>query len=146
LLLDLPAGGPLHARLTGALRKAIRDGRLPAGSRLPSSRTMAAELGCSRWVVTEAYGQLAAEGYLDGQTGSGTRVRLAAVPAHIAAPARASAAAVTIDLAPGLPDLRAFPVTRWITAVRAPPRSRSPTSATPTRQAIRCCARYLAAT
>jgi GntR family transcriptional regulator / MocR family aminotransferase len=118
LLLDLPAGGPLHARLTGALRKAIRDGRLPAGSRLPSSRTMAAELGCSRWVVTEAYGQLAAEGYLDGQTGSGTRVRLAAVPAHIAAPARASAA-VTIDLAPGLPDLRAFPVTRWITAVRA---------------------------
>jgi GntR family transcriptional regulator/MocR family aminotransferase len=119
LLLDLPAGGPLHARLTGALRKAIRDGRLPAGSRLPSSRTMAAELGCSRWVVTEAYGQLAAEGYLDGQTGSGTRVRLAAAPAHIAAPARASAAAVTIDLAPGLPDLRAFPVTRWITAVRA---------------------------
>ena len=80
---------------------------------------MAAEIGCSRWVVTEAYGQLAAEGYLDGQTGSGTRVRMAGVPAAAAAPARAAAAEVAIDLAPGLPDLRAFPVTRWVAAVRA---------------------------
>jgi GntR family transcriptional regulator / MocR family aminotransferase len=120
LLLDLPAGGPLHARLAGALRVAIGDGRLRAGSRLPSSRSMAAELGCSRWVVTEAYGQLAAEGYLDGQAGSGTRVRMAAAaPVHVLPPERTSAADAAIDLAPGLPDLRAFPVTRWVAAVRA---------------------------
>jgi GntR family transcriptional regulator / MocR family aminotransferase len=119
LLLDLRADGPLHARLTDAVREAIRDGRLQAGSRLPSSRSMAAELGCSRWVVTESYGQLAAEGYLDGQTGSGTRVRMAGVPAAAAAPARITAADLAIDLAPGLPDLRAFPVTRWVAAVRA---------------------------
>ena len=58
--------GPLHARLSGALREAIRDRRLPAGSALPPSRTLAEDLGCSRWVVTEAYAQLAAEGYLEG--------------------------------------------------------------------------------
>ncbi|HXL90059.1 MAG TPA: GntR family transcriptional regulator [Streptosporangiaceae bacterium] len=119
MLLNLRADGPLHARLTDAVREAIRDGRVHAGSRLPSSRSMAAELGCSRWVVTEAYGQLAAEGYLDGQTGSGTRVRMDGVPAAAAAPARAGAANAAIDLAPGLPDLRAFPVTRWVAAVRA---------------------------
>jgi len=54
--------GPLHARLSSALREAIRDGRLPAGSALPPSRALAEDLGCSRWVVTEAYAQLAAEG------------------------------------------------------------------------------------
>src|SRR4029453_16922637 len=53
--------GPLHARLSGALREAIREGRLPAGSALPPSRVLAEDLGCSRWVVTEAYAQLAAE-------------------------------------------------------------------------------------
>ena len=119
MLLDLHQGGPLHARLTDALREAIRDGRLRAGSRLPSSRDMSAELGCSRWVVTEAYGQLAAEGYLDGQIGSGTRVRMTAAPAHVAPPERARDLPPPIDLAPGLPDLRAFPVTRWVAAVRA---------------------------
>jgi GntR family transcriptional regulator/MocR family aminotransferase len=33
------------------------------------------EPGCSRWVVSEAYAQLAAEGYLEARVGSGTRVR-----------------------------------------------------------------------
>jgi GntR family transcriptional regulator/MocR family aminotransferase len=126
LLLDLQAAaghlpGPLHGRLTDALREAIREGRLRAGSLLPSSRVLAAELGCSRWVVTQAYAQLAAEGYLDGQIGSGTRVRMtgAETPASGAVPAPSGPARTAIDLAPGLPDLRAFPVTRWVTAVRA---------------------------
>src|SRR4029453_14010840 len=67
--------GPLHARLSGALREAIREGRLPAGSALPPSRVLAEDLGCSRWVVTEAYAQLAAEGYLEARGGSGPRAR-----------------------------------------------------------------------
>ena len=52
--LDLgPDGsGPLHERLARALREAIRSSRLPAGSLLPPSRVLAADLGCSRWVVT----------------------------------------------------------------------------------------------
>jgi DNA-binding transcriptional MocR family regulator len=62
-------------RLSAALREAIRDGRLPAGSALPPSRALAESLGCSRWVVTEAYAQLAAEGYLEARVGSGIRVR-----------------------------------------------------------------------
>jgi len=54
-----------------ALREAIRDGRLPAGSRLPSSRDLAAQLGVARGTVTLAYAQLTAEGYLVAQAGSG---------------------------------------------------------------------------
>ena len=112
--------GPLHARLSGALREAIRDRRLPAGSALPPSRTLAEDLGCSRWVVTEAYAQLAAEGYLEARVGSGTRVRsltrdAAGRPHPEGAPARAP----RIDLAPGLPDLRAFPLARWVAALRS---------------------------
>lgn len=76
-LLDLDAqpAGPLHDRLRRALRSAIVSGRIAAGSALPPSRTLAADLGCSRWVVTEAYAQLAAEGYLEARAGSATRVR-----------------------------------------------------------------------
>jgi GntR family transcriptional regulator / MocR family aminotransferase len=112
--------GPLHARLSGALREAIRDGRLPPGSALPPSRALAEDLGCSRWVVTEAYAQLAAEGYVDTRVGSGTRVRpgggaAAGRPAPQAPPAWVP----RIDLAPGLPDLRAFPLGRWVSALRS---------------------------
>ena len=121
-LLELGEGrhGPLHVRLSGAIREAIRGGRLPAGSALPPSRELAADLGCSRWVVTEAYAQLAAEGYVEARVGSGTRVRplgraAAADPAAEAPPALAP----RIDLAPGLPDLRAFPLGRWVAALRS---------------------------
>src|SRR5579875_2189762 len=73
-LLRLDGAGPLHQRLESALRQAIRSGRLATGSALPPSRVLAGELGCSRWAVTEAYGQLVAEGYLRAQVGSATRV------------------------------------------------------------------------
>src|SRR4051812_44982603 len=46
------------------IREAIRGGSLRPGVRLPSSRTLAAQLGVSRGVITEAYEQLAAQGYL----------------------------------------------------------------------------------
>src|SRR5215213_7874561 len=112
--------GPLHARLSGALREAIRDRRLPAGSVLPPSRALAEDLGCSRWVVTEAYAQLAAEGYLEGRVGSGTRVRpLGQDDAGRLVPEVAPARAPRIDLAPGLPDLRSFPLARWVAALRS---------------------------
>ncbi|WP_143569354.1 GntR family transcriptional regulator, partial [Streptomyces acidiscabies] len=57
-----------------ALREAIRAGRLAAGTRLPSSRDLAADLGVSRGLVTEAYEQLTAEGYLRSGRGAGTWV------------------------------------------------------------------------
>ncbi|XVQ09525.1 PLP-dependent aminotransferase family protein [Spirillospora sp. CA-255316] len=52
----------------------MREGRLLAGERLPSSRALAGLLGVSRTVVMEAYGQLYAEGWLEGRHGSGTFV------------------------------------------------------------------------
>ncbi len=122
LLLDLgaEAAGPRHARLARALREAIRRGRLAPGTALPPSRVLAAELGCSRWVVTEAYAQLAAEGYLEATVGSGTRVRrLAAAPAPPGLGAAAPAPPAPLDMAPGLPDLRAFPLRGWLAALRS---------------------------
>jgi GntR family transcriptional regulator/MocR family aminotransferase len=145
LLLDLDGPGPLHARLAGALRSAIRDGRLRPDSALPPSRVLAAELGCSRWVVTQAYAELAIAGYLETRTGSGTWVRpldgrsgqagpaplpasrasASRAPARRAPASRAPTARVPtvrepgIDMAPGLPDLRLFPVARWAAAIRS---------------------------
>ena len=123
-LLDLgnTGSGPMHARLCQSLRSAVRSGLLPEGAALPPSRDMAASLGCSRWVVTEAYEQLVAEGYLDSRVGSGTRVKRAdELATHdVAVPVgRPPAAGAPIDLAPGLPDLRHFPLSGWLSALRS---------------------------
>src|ERR1035438_8603480 len=72
--LDRSASQPLRAQLEASLREAIRGGRLRAGERLPSSRKLARELGVSRGMVQDCYGQLLAEGYLTSRTGSATRV------------------------------------------------------------------------
>ena len=72
--LDRSAREPLRAQLEASLREAIRGGRLRAGERLPSSRELARELGISRGMVQDCYGQLLAEGYLISRTGSATRV------------------------------------------------------------------------
>ncbi|GIF77140.1 MocR-like pyridoxine biosynthesis transcription factor PdxR [Asanoa siamensis] len=120
-LLDLaPGAGPAHQRLARALRAAIRDGRLPTGAAVPPSRALAEELGCSRWVVTEAYGQLVTEGYLAARVGSATRVAWTPDdPPRGTRPPRPRAPAARYDLAPGLPDVRAFPRRRWADAVGA---------------------------
>jgi GntR family transcriptional regulator/MocR family aminotransferase len=55
-----------------SLQKAILEGRLRSGDRLPASRLMAKELAISRNTVMIAFEQLAAEGYLESLTGSGT--------------------------------------------------------------------------
>jgi GntR family transcriptional regulator/MocR family aminotransferase len=119
LLLPLERGdGPLHARLEQSLREAIRTGRLVPGTALPSTRALARELGISRGVVFEAYGQLAAEGYLVARQGSATRVaERSAAPAPRGRPARMLTPGVH-DLLPGRPDLAAFPRDVWLSAWR----------------------------
>ncbi|WNV85954.1 PLP-dependent aminotransferase family protein [Umezawaea sp. Da 62-37] len=120
VLLDLsgPAGAR-HERLAGALRSAVRDGVLPVGTALPPSRKLATDLGCSRWLVTQAYGQLVAEGYLEARTGAATRVSWSPGRDERRPPAARVAAPVPrYDLAPGVPDLRAFPRRRWADALR----------------------------
>ena len=78
--LELPLAadrdGPdaLTSQIAGQLRDALADGRLATGERLPSTRTLAVLLGVSRTVVTAAYAQLFAEGWVEGRHGSGTFV------------------------------------------------------------------------
>jgi GntR family transcriptional regulator / MocR family aminotransferase len=68
------AGGALTSQLVAQLREALADGRLATGERLPSTRALAGLLGVSRTVVTGAYAQLFAEGWIEGRHGSGTYV------------------------------------------------------------------------
>ncbi|MBP2321947.1 GntR family transcriptional regulator/MocR family aminotransferase [Kibdelosporangium banguiense] len=117
VLLDVSGRGARHEQLARALRKAIRDGVLGQGAALPPSRKLADDLSCSRWVVTQAYAQLVAEGYLVARTGSATRVSWSGVLDR-SVPPRPSPSPPRYDLAPGLPDLRAFPRRRWADALR----------------------------
>ena len=111
---------PLTSQITGQLRDALAAGRLATGERLPSTRTLAEQLGVSRTVVTGAYAQLFAEGWVEGRHGSGTyvadgapgrpRANSATQPAapgdHAAVAARdrmlAPSVAPMIDLRPGI--------------------------------------------
>ncbi|MEO7718760.1 MAG: PLP-dependent aminotransferase family protein [Capsulimonas sp.] len=74
LSLDRTQGTPLYRQLYDGLRDAILTQRLMPGERLPSTRTLAEELGVSRRTVVDAFLQLYAEGYLDGRIGAGTYV------------------------------------------------------------------------
>ena len=64
----------LPRQIAAQIRRAILDGRLPPGSRLPSTRALAQALGVSRNVALAAYDDLHAEGYIEGRHGSGTYV------------------------------------------------------------------------
>ena len=131
--LDRSASQPLRAQLEESLREAIRGGRLRTGERLPSSRELARELGVSRGMVQDCYGQLLAEGYLTSRTGSATRVAgfsgqqagdqpvagLAVVPPSVSSPGRhPSETPLIADFQPGVPDLSSFPRTDWAWAIK----------------------------
>ena len=73
LHLEVGPGGR-RTSIEEALRRAIRDGRLATGTRVPSSRVLARDLCVARGTVTEAYDQLVAEGWLAARQGSGTVV------------------------------------------------------------------------
>jgi GntR family transcriptional regulator/MocR family aminotransferase len=65
---------PLYQQLYDELRAAILSGRLAAGTRLPSTRTLADQLAISRNTVMSAFDQLMAEGYIESGVGDGTYV------------------------------------------------------------------------
>ncbi len=141
--LDGAAGASRQTRVASYFRDAILDGRAAAGSQLPSSRVLAAELGVSRQTVVLAYDVLIAEGFATSRPGAGLFVPAAlpvqalphgdaqdapAVPA--ADPARAtpelsrrgrSLAGLSVTparrdpglLAPGVPALDLFPHATW---------------------------------
>ena len=72
--ITLDSAMPLYRQVYDGLREAILDGRLKGGERLPSTRTLAAELKISRNTVLAAFDQLLSEGYLQGARGSGTYI------------------------------------------------------------------------
>ena len=132
-LLDSPlatTGGrhTLQRQLLQRLKQAILDGRLPPGSRLPASRTLAEQLAISRNTVLLAYAQLTAEGYVRADR-QGTRIAplppaadARAAPAPPSAPAARRVAGITpgtvhtdpgVALRPGTPALSHFPLGAW---------------------------------
>ncbi|PJG58114.1 PLP-dependent aminotransferase family protein [Aeromonas cavernicola] len=125
-----PTSLPLHEQLVRTLRSAILAGHLPMHSRLPASRTLAADLAVSRSTVELAYGRLEAEGYLTRKAGAGSFVALAVTtpsprPAQsIAGLSRRGLAVaasgachdipqVGLSFASSQPDPRLFPHSLW---------------------------------
>ncbi|MET4925873.1 PLP-dependent aminotransferase family protein [Streptomyces sp. PSRA5] len=104
-----------------ALREAVRTGRLAPGTRLPSSRSLAADLGIARNTVADAYAELVAEGWLTARQGSVTRVARRAAPRTPAPggpPARPVHRRPRHNLRAGTPDLGSFPRADWLAASR----------------------------
>ncbi|RKQ92793.1 GntR family transcriptional regulator [Solirubrobacter pauli] len=132
--LDRSRPEPLRAQLEDAICAAIDNGGLPPGTRLPASRVLAEALHVSRGVVSEAYAQLAAEGWIEVRHGAAPVVRQ--VPAAGlgqrdasgtsgeragAGDARGVATSRLVprlDLTATAPDLSAFPRRAWATALR----------------------------
>ncbi|MFG2457232.1 PLP-dependent aminotransferase family protein [Streptomyces sp. NPDC048523] len=123
LHLELSGPGSRRAALIGALRDAVRSGRLAPGTRLPPYRSLAADLGVARNTVADAYAELVAEGWLTARQGSGTRVaeRTGALqpavrgtePVH-----RPRARSARHDLRQGTPDVSGFPRSAWLASYR----------------------------
>jgi GntR family transcriptional regulator/MocR family aminotransferase len=127
LLVALERGnGPLQRQLENQLRALIRSGRLAAGDRLPASRALAGDLGVSRGVVSDAYMQLAAEGWLLVTPRTSPRVApfKGSDPSTVRSHKKPCSAedrfvkgsdpGVRYDLRPGRPDLARFPRADWV--------------------------------
>jgi GntR family transcriptional regulator/MocR family aminotransferase len=124
---------PLHRQLYEAMRRAILEGKLSAGDRLPSSRELTQDLQLSRNTVVAALNQLGVEGYLVSRVGSGTYVNDNVPKAFARTPharatsgqaplsRRGSALSTTFcatqlevqPFTPGVADFSAFPVALW---------------------------------
>ena len=138
--LQLEGEGSLQEQLYRALQQRIVSGRLASGVRLPASRYLAASLGVSRNTVSVALDQLKAEGYLDSRVGSGVFVseqlprRLEATSEVVTVSERQLShlsdygsvlSQVPVEpgikdmpFAPGVPDLKAFPMAVWSRVMR----------------------------
>lgn len=110
-----------------ALRQAILEKRLPAGCRLPSTRTLAQRWGLSRGTLEVVFDRLRSEGYVSRASGSGTRVCAVVPDLYLSAPVRAAVPIVSeseppyppLSVRAGQPfvarlaDPALFPLQRW---------------------------------
>ncbi|MGA9620038.1 MAG: PLP-dependent aminotransferase family protein [Serratia proteamaculans] len=124
LRLDSRLADPLYRQIYLRIKDAIAQGTLSAGSRLPSVRGLASDLGVARATVESAYAQLVAEGFLQSRGQAGTyvspqlqnlpvRAALAVepLPTVTANPLHPNGATPPFQL--GLPALDAFPRAQW---------------------------------
>ncbi len=102
-------GTPLHVQVSAQLRANIQRGVLRPGARLPSARTLAADLRVSRNTVDAAFAQLRAEGLIERRVGAGTvvsatisQVSPSVEPSRTAAVRRVTAVAETRRLGESL--------------------------------------------
>jgi GntR family transcriptional regulator/MocR family aminotransferase len=121
LTVDRGEARTLGEQIEIQLRRAIQQGQLRAGGRLPSTRDLARQLSVSRRVTVDAYSQLAAEGYLIVQQGAHPRVADGAQrspsPSAPLTPL-ASAPPPRFDFRPARPDVSAFPRRAWARCLR----------------------------
>src|SRR5262245_6112806 len=68
---------PIYVRVADALERDVRAGTLISGSRLPTHRDLARDLGITPVTVTRAYAEAARRGLVEASTGRGTYVRTA---------------------------------------------------------------------
>jgi len=90
--LELSTNGstlPLYQQIYERIRETILSGALAPGTKLPSTRTLASDLGLSRNTVEVAFMQLEAEGFLVRQVGAGTYVSLT-IPEYVKPPKSAA--------------------------------------------------------
>ncbi|MGR2752519.1 GntR family transcriptional regulator [Agromyces arachidis] len=88
---DVDSPTPPYEQLRMQVVDAVRDGRLAAGSKLPTVRGLADELGLAANTVARAYRELEADGVVEGRGRAGTFVRAAGDPVEQALQAAASA-------------------------------------------------------
>ena len=123
IALDSRASTPMYQQLYEWFRRAILQGQLRPGQRVPSTRNLAAELKVSRIPVSSAYEQLQAEGYFETFVGAGTCVART-IPANAAKPesgeSRAVARPAAKRAAKGTAPRK---ISRRAIAMRMPPQS-----------------------
>jgi GntR family transcriptional regulator/MocR family aminotransferase len=95
---DRKSGRPLHRQIYDAFRSMIVAGCLRSRQQMPSTRTLAAELGISRIPVLNAYAQLLAEGYFEARIGAGTFV-CSSLPQQVTHPEKRGKSRVPENLA-----------------------------------------------
>ena len=121
--LDRQSPVPVYRQLYERTRAAIASGQLPPDGRLPSARSLAAQLGAARGTVDAAYTMLAGEGWIVRRGPAGTVVapqlhRELAPPrsdraVRPGAPSALAAEAPPLPLRMGIPALDAFPRKLW---------------------------------
>lgn len=135
--LDRQADEPIYRQLQRLLHDAVLSQQLPAGTKLPSSRLLAQELGIARNTVTDVYAHLAVAGYVSSQGGSGTYVAditpegfgesggTTAPDAAVSLPTLSLRGSALLQRAgvsstqwgafmPGVPDVTEFPARVWM--------------------------------